>query len=174
MTGPSFAEHVLANRFSRYSDRIWLGNFTSLANAKGLERRAITAVCNLSGHATPVDDCGIKYLEVKQDDGATIEDVTLERFLEWMDEAWAEGHVVLLACAAGVSRTPSFLIAWLLHTGGFYGAADAISEWTRLQNSIAGCRPIIRPDPILRDSVLRYLSTREYGGAETIGPFPSG
>lgn len=164
MTDPSFGDHVLSNRFSQFSDRIWLGNFTSLANVEALERRGITAVCNLSGPPTPSACSRMKYLEVTQDDGAIIEDATLESFLEWMDEAWAEGHVVLLACAAGISRTPSFLIAWLLHTGGFYGVAeDAQAEWARLQNSISTCRPIIRPDPILRDSVLRYLSSRDCG-----------
>jgi hypothetical protein len=150
------AERLLAGRASRFSERIWLGNLAAMLDPHWLQSQGITAACNLSRGKTMLAEVGLHCLNVEQDDGAAIEDKTLEEFLAWMDDAWIQGHTILVACAAGVSRTPSFLIAWLLHNEGVHGSG-AERRWDELEVEVRSCRAFIAPHPLLKASVLGYL-----------------
>lgn len=77
--------------------------------------------------------------------------------------------MVLIHCAAGISRTPSFLIAWLMEAerevpvGDWRPDYDAVrNAWSRHEDNIRTIRPIIQPHWRLKTSILAIFKKLEF------------
>jgi protein-tyrosine phosphatase len=116
-----------------------------------LDANGITAVVNLTPYT---DDFPkefkdrIAYLRLNQEDGQPILAETLKTFLGFMNVELARGRTVLIHCAAGVSRTSAFAIAWFIHCG--FG-------WDEAENMTRIARQQIAPNPVLKESILEFF-----------------
>lgn len=139
----------------KYNDRIYLGRCSD-SRPEVLKALGITAVANLTQDYFEVPP-EIKLLKLDQADGDYVSDSTLRTFLDWMDVTWAEGHTILIHCHAGISRTPSFLIAWFMHCSGCNRDSDLRREWSVYEDKIGKIRPVIQPHYKLKKSIISYF-----------------
>lgn len=149
---------------TRWNTRLYLGSGLDACNVQLLQSHGVTAVANLTDDnmGEHLVTTGVPYpfktLVLGQLDGNLIPDATIRSFFAWMDETWAEGHTILLHCHAGISRTPSFFIAWLMHRQGCTNAVGLRDVWSKWEDQIGLRRPIIQPHYKLKSSVLNYFS----------------
>ncbi len=145
---------------TKFSDRIWLSGIVGAGEFNKLKELGITAVANLTHDDIGAKAAGFNCLVLNQYDGDVIPAVTLEIFLKWMDNRWENGDKILLHCHAGISRTPSFLIAWFMHKQGMNRDWDLRSEWSNYEDKIVLVRPIIMPHYKLKTSIIRYFEEK--------------
>ena len=161
--GPKM-NRIMVPTITRWNSRLYLGNGFDAVNVLMLQEKDITAVANLTNDNMGEKAYGSAYpfktLVLGQLDGDLIPYVTIDRFLEWMDETWAEGHTIFVHCHAGLSRTPSFFIAWLMHRQGCTKETDLRTVWSKWEDQIGLRRPIIQPHHKLKSSVVDYFSLR--------------
>lgn len=102
---------------------------------------------------------GFKTCYFAIDDAATMVNpaVTIRLFLEQMEEWERDGETILIHCNAGISRTSSFAIAWLMHKRGCNADSDLRGEWSRAEDQVGKVRPIIMPHVLLKRAVLNYF-----------------
>lgn len=144
---------------AKFSDRIWIGRGLDAQDTESLKAVGVTAIANLTKEDFKCDP-GFQVLMLNQNDDQAISVKTLDRFLEWMAEREANQDIVLVHCHAAISRTPSFLIAWLIYSHGVPANAGADwlrREWDMWEYRIAKVRPIIHPAKQLKDSIIGYF-----------------
>ena len=157
----------MSPRYLRYapltklSERLWLGGLADVETSEAREHLrslGITHIVNLAAgtddELEPLDH-GFTVLRVEQEDGEPIPRETIDHFLAWMKEH--QDAKMLIHCAAGISRTPSFVIAWEMEQLDARGARNLASLWEGLERDIAAARPVIWPSGVLRQSVLDYF-----------------
>eukprot|EP01012_Entosiphon_sulcatum_P061375 TRINITY_DN868_c0_g1_i1.p1 TRINITY_DN868_c0_g1~~TRINITY_DN868_c0_g1_i1.p1 ORF type:complete len:273 (+),score=43.81 TRINITY_DN868_c0_g1_i1:30-821(+) len=142
-----YSEHI-----NRIHNNVWQGGYQAL-RASVLRERGITCVINAAfelerGGGGPFIDwddlarAGIEVLHLNWDDSPRQQiypSETLDRALTWLDGIAAAGHNVLVNCAAGVSRSSSTVIAYLISRVGM-----------TFDQALATCRagrPISNPNP---------------------------
>lgn len=136
----------------RVLDRLWIGNSTDLEPGFHLRSLGFCAVLDLRDVSTAgASDVCIPRVVVhrvsnRDGDAWSAEDVK-KAFL-FIDEHLRLGKV-LVACAAGMSRSPSMVIGYLVRSG--WSAAEAYRH-------VRGARPTIAPVAAMLDSVLRVVS----------------
>jgi protein-tyrosine phosphatase len=81
-------------------------------------------------------------------DGWLIPQGYLRRGLDFVHVNEAAGNGVLIMCAAGVSRSATFTLAYLVERG--YDLQDAFLH-------LRECRPIVSPHPSLWISLLEFF-----------------
>lgn len=144
----------------QFDDRIWIGPCEG-AHPDRLAEKGITAVVNLTADEFDYGDLtGFHYYKVGQEDGRRISKRRLGEYLAWMDLTLEAGHRVYLHCHLGASRTPSFLIAWLIHHHGVPTGSSAQEEWDRWLGEITAIRAFTAPHPELQESVIRYFTSQ--------------
>lgn len=161
--GAPYSEHI--NQIHR---NVWQGGYQAL-QARTLQERGITCVINAAfelergggGPWVDWDDlqrAGIEVLHLNWEDAPRqpiYPSETLRRALEWMDSITNSGHSVLVNCAAGVSRSSSLVIAYLISRMGM-----------TFDQALATCRagrPQSQPNPGF-ESQLRRLEHETQGG----------
>jgi protein-tyrosine phosphatase len=117
----------------------------------------ITAVCNCTEVSNDLDPTEFRCLRLNQPDGAAIYPEVLRGFFDWMMLARRDHLSVLIHCREGISRAPSFTIAWLMWCGLSWDAG----EWV-----VRSARPQIRPHAELRRSILEYFGRCERSASE--------
>lgn len=100
-----------------YPIRDWLlvGKFAQTRDRDLLESHNVQAMLQL---AEPYSQAGIETLYLEMKDGEPIDAATLQHGLDFIREHHAAGHVTLLACGAGISRSPLMAMAALMETEG--------------------------------------------------------
>ena len=99
------------------TDNIFLGSEDAAMNEEVLKKFNITAICTCGEElATPfIKDEKIKYLKYDIVDWV---EQNIEQYFdshyEWMEKMLEEGRNILIHCAHGMSRSPSFTIAYLM------------------------------------------------------------
>lgn len=120
----------------------------------------ITAIVNLAcidGTCRYAVPPGVLLLELEQYDGAPVVKENLDRFLEFMHALPPEASV-LIHCFAGVSRAPTFALAWLMHRDlQAHPHLLPSVAWQRAAASVKAARPIANPAWQLQQSVLAYF-----------------
>jgi hypothetical protein len=155
--------HRYAN-LSRLSAQIYLGGYADAMHTDLLRFAGITAICNLTNTDLGTQALGFPTLVLGQEDGESISRETLDTFFAWMLEHVAQQHVILVHCAAGISRTPSFVIAWFLWLDAANAETGDVREmWSTHEDRIRRYRPVIQPHHRLKDSVLRYFGWTPFG-----------
>lgn len=148
---------------SKWSPTLYFGGEPGATNIAELERLGVTAVMNLTtDHFQDYDGTKISYCRLDQEDGRPIPHVRIKQYLQWMTEHQHE--TIYLHCQAGISRTPSFLVAWMFELGAIRGDFDGyrhsdhvLQSWDRFMNRVAKARPIIDPAQQLKLSILDYF-----------------
>lgn len=137
---------------SRLSEYLYLGDQNDATTPGRLESVGIGAVCNLTeltdGLAPHWRDQD-RYIRLNQADGYPISHAVITEFLAWMISQRTSSRRVLIHCAAGVSRTSAFAILWLMFCGFSWDEAEAM---------VKAARPIISPNPVLKESILAYFA----------------
>ena len=146
---------------NKFASNIWIGPLADGINEVKMREHGITAIANLTGYPMGMAEAGFKELVIEQEDGDEIPAENIAKFIGWMADRYNEGDVIYIHCAAGISRTPSFLIAWLLHTVNAYGPdADLRGLWSAFEDGIGACRSCIQPHWRLKKSILEYFASR--------------
>ncbi len=152
----------------RVNKQLWIGDFADAADYTTLKKNGIEAVVNLtnSDYTWPIYP-SIKYvLKLGQDDGEPIPMAKIRLYLDHMVKYQKENLKVLVHCGAGVSRAPSFVIAWLLwpHTAEFLATKDLLLRrlqvgelWNEYEDQLRKIRPIINPHFLLKTSIIQYF-----------------
>lgn len=148
-----------AHKMNKVRDQIWIGGSADAEDTEALRNAGITCIANLTD-----EDFGCSRnfdtLQLNQLDQRDIPHALLDKFFAWMDERIDRGEKVLIHCHAGISRTPSFLIAWHLHRTGCNSESDLLREWSTAEDFLARLRPIIQPHYALKRSIIRYFSEK--------------
>jgi len=96
---------------------LWLGDRFAANDTAVLKKLGITYLLTLYGtheheYSTPVKARCIPLC----DDGSTDLGSVLKRCFEFIDEAKAKNQKILIHCVAGINRSPSIVIAYLMKT----------------------------------------------------------
>lgn len=131
---------------------VWIGSYSAVLD-ENLERYGIDVVVNMAIECdyTLSTPC-TQLVKIGIDDGRLSNCGVFEKAADVIADARSEGKVVLVHCAAGVSRSSTAVMAYLmLHQD--YGWADAL-EYLRES------RPCVNPHPLLVRSLIRDLGGR--------------
>lgn len=146
---------------NRLNAQLWLGNEEDASNVAALRAEHITAVLNVTKVPDPTDvQRGFVYAQLDHDDGEPFPGSTLERGLTFLSGAVATNQIVLIHCAAGISRTAAMAIAFLM-TAGY--------SWDEGEAMVRAARFYIQPHPELKRSVLQFFKRWPYDGSMTDG-----
>lgn len=146
---------------SKLTDRIYLSGFHATSNPAFLESLGITAVINLTPDDNGLSDKGFEVHQISIEDGKELPVKYVAEFIEVMRAFIVEeGHVVLIHCHAGISRTSSFAIAWMMHEWGCHKGIDLRTAWSAGEDEVRAVRPIIMPHYLLKRAVIEYFKTR--------------
>jgi protein-tyrosine phosphatase len=133
---------------------LWLGGTEEAFDASGRFLRAcrITHVLNcaeeLTGsYMTPIEVYRVPLV----DDETPAAEAQILTAAGKLEEWMRAGHTILVHCAAGISRSPTVVMAWLI----LYRAHTFDDAWTR----VARARNIIRPNPYFQ-GILRGLAPK--------------
>ena len=91
-------------------DWLWIGKYTETLLPDVLSQHGITAMLQL---AAPVVQPGVESLYLIVEDGVPLHPVVLERGIKFARAQKAQGHPLLVACGAGISRSSTFATAVL-------------------------------------------------------------
>jgi len=143
---------------NRLNSQLWLGSCEDAANLDALKSAGITAVLNMTKEPDPPAVlANLAYLQLDQDDGVAMPVTQILLGLIWLDNMVNDlNGVVLIHCAAGISRTAAMAIAFLM-TVGF--------SWDEGETLVRAARFYIQPHPLLKESVLRALQRWPYDGS---------
>lgn len=142
---------------SKLSARLYLAGAATARKHGLLQHLGITAVVNLTPDDYGCAEAGFKTLHIKIDDAALIDPKLVGQFIAQMEEWEKSGEVVLIHCHAGISRTSTFAIAWLMHKAGCNAESDLRGEWSKCEDVVLEARPIIMPHILLKRAVLQHF-----------------
>jgi protein-tyrosine phosphatase len=145
---------------SKLTDRIYLSGFNAANNPAFLAGLGITAIVNLTADDNGLAEKGFEVHQISIEDGEELPIRFVAEFIEVMKAFMEEGHVVLIHCHAGISRTSTFAIAWLMYERGCHKDTDLRTAWSECEDEVLAARPIIMPHYLLKRAVIEYFSTR--------------
>jgi predicted protein tyrosine phosphatase len=142
---------------SRVSDRLYLAGAATAREHDKLRELGITAVVNLTPDDFGCAEAGFKVYKVSIDDAVALDARHVAQFIAKMEDWEASGETVLIHCHAGISRTSSFAIAWLMHKRGANPQSDLLTIWSQCEDIVGAARPIIMPHYLLKRAVLEHF-----------------
>ncbi|XP_021268507.1 dual specificity protein phosphatase 18 [Numida meleagris] len=143
------ALHVHRHRLSRITSCLYLSDGVAAGSVQLLAAYEITTVINVSLEVANVLHPGIQYLHIPVADTPTARiSACFNSVADLIRSVGERGGRTLLHCAAGVSRSATLCIAYLMkHHGMSLARAHA---W------VQSCRPIIRPNNGFWRQLIRY------------------
>lgn len=125
---------------SKITEQIYLGNYKDASNKEWLEKNNITHVINATKDLPNYFPDTYKYLQLHLDDTMhqSLYEV-LEPSYQFIRGAIGNGGTVFIHCLAGVSRSVSILIYFLMKTNG--------STYLKTLDFIRRKRLIANPNP---------------------------
>ena len=123
---------------SLIQDRLYLGNMNSANNFGLLRRLRISHILTICP-TRPNHEPGLKYLHVSiQDTPSARISQQFTRCIRFIAEALASGGVLLVHCQAGISRSATIIIAYLMKTKQM--------SYPEAVGCVYKSRPIIKPN----------------------------
>lgn len=144
---------------NRLNAQLWLGAEYDVLDLNTMQKNGITSVLNMTRQPDELPT-EFEYLQLDQDDGVPFSEDALRRGLAFLAGQLARNNVVLIHCAAGISRTAAMAIAWLMRAG---------YSWDEAEIFVKIARPITMPHPELKRSVLQFFKRWPYDGSMTDG-----
>ena len=134
-------ENKMESNISQILPRLYLSDDIIARNLDQLKQKRITHILNLTTNIPNKFEPEISYLKL------TIFDFESQNIAQYFDEATHfidealknEKNIVLVHCNAGISRSASFVIAYLIKKRIFKSYQDAYAH-------VKKCRPIISPN----------------------------
>lgn len=129
-------------------NRIYIGCYDSAKKLGYLNPEGITHVLN----CTKDPHVGLSTLIVRQvniDDGVELSFNDMWFGINSIKEAMEAGGKILVHCHAGISRSTSMVIAYLMVYAGL--------SWDEALETIRKTRPHVMPNPAIERSVKRHL-----------------
>jgi atypical dual specificity phosphatase len=127
---------------------LYIGGLKDAERLNADNPASITTVLSLCPELLPTAE-GITYVRIPIADAQPIPPAKLEKIMKALAEQIRRG-VVLLVCAAGMSRSPIMAAAWLHCSRNL--------DFDAAMRHIAVLRPTIDPSPILLGSMRGNLS----------------
>jgi hypothetical protein len=127
--------------------RPWLfvGRYSETLNRDLLERSKIRSMLLL---AAPVEHAGMTTLYLPVEDGVPVRTEALANGVAFVRSEYAQGHRVLVACGAGISRAVTFATAALKEEEGL--------SLLKAIHAVARVHPEGMPHPELWQSLCNY------------------
>nr|QBK85878.1 MAG: dual specificity phosphatase [Marseillevirus LCMAC101] len=147
---------------SQVTPQIWIGGFLSARNGRWLQDRGVTHIVNASKELPDYFPQNFKYLRLDLNDSSD-QDLTkaLSNSYRFMKKAIDEGGVVFVHCFAGISRSSSQIIHYLMmdRVMSFERALDYVSRKHPRTNPNDGFRnQLLLKDPTKRSRFTAYGS----------------
>ena len=142
---------------SKVTDRLYVSSLWVARNLTKANPEGITAVLNL----TEVDyqeNPDIIYMRMSIEDGQPISREMLFEILDYLRFIYENGHKILIHCAAGASRSPSIMAAFMHYM--------KIEHYLDAMDKIVEARPIVDPAWNLVKSMKEILQVWPYGAFE--------
>lgn len=133
--------------FNHVLDQVYIGSLFALDEGESLREAGIASILKLTRSTAGAED-GFTILELSFSDGWLVPDGYLRRGLDFVHEKEIRGEGVLIMCAAGISRSATFTLAYLVERG-----YDLHEAFVHLRKR----RPIVAPHPILWISLLEFF-----------------
>ena len=133
--------------FNHVLGKVYIGSLFALSQPDALHAAGITSVLKLT-RSSFGDEKPFTVLDLAFPDGWLIPDGYLRRGIDFVRGEEAEGRGVVILCAAGISRSATFTLAYLVESG--YDLHEAFVH-------LRGCRPIVSPHPALWLSLLQFF-----------------
>jgi len=149
---------------NQITDKIWLGDLQDAQNISVLQAANIKAVLslleNLESYFSSLiqiayQKAQIQHTLVSMIDGGNNQDDAFRQAFAVLEGFQDQGLNTLVHCGAGVSRSPSVVIGWLMK--------HAKLTWDEALNEVGHKRPVIFPNPALKRTVLKVLGAWPYG-----------
>lgn len=139
--------HNLPNQIT---DLLYIGSAQLTNMSEKLIELGITSVLKL--YESPPDwPVGFTVYNMPHPDGEPISDARMARHIKFIADEIEAGHKVLVVCSAGISRSSTAVLAYLVSTG------MSLPDAYRLLKSR---HPIANPNPALWDSLIKYFKLR--------------
>lgn len=145
-------------QLTRINDRLFVGGYADANDASSLRELGVTAIMNLTTLELPEEVPGeFKRCLLHCADGEPVPARVWQRFFDVMNAWTAAGEIILVHCGGGLSRGPSFTIAWLMLQEPDYGDIDVRSLWSVIEDRLRATRPQIAPHAAIKRSFFDYL-----------------
>lgn len=138
---------------SKINDRIFIGGEFAAADLKVIHDNNISHIINMAIDGIAYDHTGIKIMNIHIWDGGLAPNGALESAANLLNDILkSESDNILVHCAAGISRSTTVVLSYLiLHTGmSFYDALRFIEA----------SRPCVAPHPLLVRSMFRDFGNK--------------
>jgi dual specificity phosphatase 12 len=139
--------HNLPNQIT---ESLYIGGSQLTKMSDKLKELNITSVLKL--YESPPDwPVGFTVYNMPYPDGEPIPAERMARHIKFITDEIEAGHKVLVVCGAGISRSSTAVLAYLVSTG------LSLPDAYRLLKSR---HPIASPNPVLWDSLIKYFKLR--------------
>jgi len=149
-----------AQPMSKITDLLYVGNYGNASRLADENLEGIQAVLNVSTEPPYQKIESIQYRDVRFDDGHEIPLHSFAEAIAFLQFQHETGHKTLVHCAAGISRSPSVVAAFLHHSKQY----DLDLAWILIRK----CRPIVQPHPFIVRSIKKHLKIWPYDGSMPI------
>ena len=133
---------------NRITERIYIGDWADWVNLRNDNPQGITAVLDCTGRDDGNEFYTLDKCFLNQADRAETDKGTVGMAIGFLADEIRLGKKVLIHCEEGVSRSAIFTILWLMYNG--FG-------WDEAESLVRNARPIIAPNPILKESAVKCL-----------------
>jgi Dual specificity phosphatase, catalytic domain len=137
--------------------RLWVGGYIQAAMLAAENPKGITAVLNVSTEPPYEQNPQVIYRHIPFHDGQEIPRRQFAECLGWLKFMYEAGHVILIHCAAGISRSPTITASFMDYIG--------IADFDTAMDRIRMARPIASPAPAVLVSAKQMLGVWPYDGS---------
>ncbi len=129
--------------------RIYVGDINAARNKNYLQRHGITHIVNAAAEIPCYHPHDFVYLELKLHDSSMGESLghAVQRAYHFIDASLKTNGVVLVHCAAGISRSTSTVIFFLMH--------KFMIPYQHALQLVRSRRPVTKPNPSYEQQLIR-------------------
>jgi len=125
----------------------------------------ISAVLDVSTEDDYDRNPNVLYLRVPFPDGHEIPPNKFAQCMAFLKLCWENNHVILVNCAAGISRSTSIVVSFLLYSGLSQTLLPPLDNMDTILWYVRQCRPIVAPAPRVFSSCKKWLRQFPYDGS---------
>lgn len=133
-------------------DGIWIGSEEAAMSYHLLHSNDIKVVLNMAIEIDDPEVPGVRRVKVGMSDGEMPNCGLFERAAGVIKEARQDGHSILVHCAAGISRSTTAVLTYMM--------LHEETPWEVALARVASKRSIVNPHPMLMRSLMRDIGTR--------------